>query len=453
MNSLEVNVATLEVSSREARQIAKEAFIYGFPMVANYQTMHKQAIDTAGHDFRATFNTIASLANVATPDDKFVVTPNSDTPYSFLWMDLRAEPMIVTMPKVEASRYYSAQLVDLYTFNVAYLGSRVYGNEGGTFLMAGPSWSGQTPPGIRDVILFETEFAYILFRTQLFNPGDLGNVKEIQKGYKAQALSAFLGKPAPAAAPAVAWLPPSEDMLASPALFNYLNLMLQFCPTDPTEIDLMAQFAKLNIGAGKDFDFGKLPAELQQAVVAGLADVKQDVEALMQRVNAGEVGSSDVFGTREYLKNNYLYRFIAAKLGLYGNTAAEAIYMPYFVDAKHQRLDASKTNYTLSFAKGQLPPAKAFWSLTMYDGKTQFLVANPLQRYLLNSAMLKSFAYGADGSLTLYVQKDSPGAALESNWLPAPEGPFYEMLRIYMPEVAAQNGTWKTPPMEPVISS
>ena len=127
--------------------------------------------------------------------------------------------------------------------------------------------------------------------------------------------------------------------------------------------------------------------------------------------------------------------------------------MPYFVDAKHQRLDASKTNYTLSFAKGQLPPAKAFWSLTMYDGKTQFLVANPLQRYLLNSAMLKSFAYGADGSLTLYVQKDSPGAALESNWLPAPDGPFYEMLRIYMPEVEAQNGTWKTPPMEPVISS
>jgi hypothetical protein len=196
---------------------------------------------------------------------------------------------------------------------VAYLGSRVYGDDGGNFLIAGPSWSGQTPPGIRDVIRFETEFAYLLFRTQLFNPGDLGRVKEIQKGYKAQALSAFLGKPAPAAAPTVAWLPPAEDMLASPALFNYLNLMLQFCPTDPTEIDLMAQFAMLNIGAGKNFEFGKLPAELQQAVVAGLGDVKQDVEAEMQRVNSGEVGSSDVFGTRQFLKNNYLYRFMAAK--------------------------------------------------------------------------------------------------------------------------------------------
>ncbi len=453
MSSVEVNVATAGVSPQEARQIAKEAFIYGFPMVANFQTMHKQALDSAGHDYRAPFNTIASLANVATPDDKFVVTPNSDTPYSFLWMDLRAEPIIVTMPKVEADRYYSAQLIDLYTFNVAYLGSRVYGSEGGAFLMAGPGWSGQTPAGIRDVVRFETEFAYALFRTQLFNPGDLDNVKKIQKGYKAEPLSAFLGRTAPQSAPPVAWTPPTDNMLASPALFSYLNLMLQFCPTNATEIDLMARFAKLNIGAGKHFDFAKLSPEIQQAVIAGLGDVKQAVEGEMVKVNSGEVGSSDVFGTREFLKNNYLYRFMAAKLGLYGNTAAEAIYMPYFVDAKHQPLDASKANYTLSFAKGQLPPAKAFWSLTMYDGKTQFLVANPLQRYLLNSAMLKSFTYGADGSLTLYVQKDSPGPALESNWLPAPDGTFYEMLRLYMPDVEAQNGTWKSPPMEPVIPS
>jgi len=405
MNSLEESVATPAVSLQEAREIAKEAFIYGFPMVANYQTMHKQALDTAGHDFRAPFNQLASLANVATPEDKFVVTPNSDTPYSFLWMDLRAEPIVITMPKVEANRYYSAQLIDLYTFNVAYLGSRVYGNDGGAFLLAGPGWSGQTPSGVRDVVRFETEFAYALFRTQLFNPGDLDNVKGIQKGYKAQPLSSFLGGPAPQPASAVAWMPPSDAMLASPALFSYLNLMLQFCPTNPTETDLMARFAKLNIGAGKHFDFGTLSPELQQEVIAGLGDVKQAVEAEMANVNSGKVGSSDVFGTRAFLKNNYLYRFMAAKLGLYGNTAAEAIYLPYFVDAKHQKLDASGTKYKLSFAKGQLPPAKSFWSLTMYDGKTQFLVANPLERYLLNSTILRSFTTGADGSLARSANK------------------------------------------------
>jgi hypothetical protein len=139
-----------------------------------------------------------------------------------------------------------------------------------------------------------------------------------------------------------------------------------------------------------------------------------------------------------------------AKLGLYGNSGAEAIYLSYFVDAKNQPCDGSRTKYVLRFPKGGLPAAKAFWSLTMYDGSTQFLVANPLNRYLLNSPMLDKFKYGDDGSLTLYVQKDSPGADKESNWLPAPNGPFYAVLRIYMPGEAVVDGTWKKPPLESV---
>ena len=436
----------------ETRQIAKEAFIYGFPLVMNYETLHKQALDTTGHDYRAPFNTIASLANVATPEDKFVITPNSDTPYSFLWMDLRTEPIVVTMPKVEKARYYSGQLIDLYTFNFAYLGTRTYGNDGGDFLVAGPGWSGDTPKGVKAVFHCETEFAYLLFRTQLFNPSDLGNVKKIQAGYKAQPLSKYLGTLAPTPAPAVNWPAPTPDMLKSPALFSYLNFMLQFCPTVPSEKDLMARFAKLNIGAGKAFDFTKLSPESQKAVTDGITDVGQDAEALMKRVNAGEVTSADFFGTREFLKNNYLYRFLGAKLGLYGNSGAEAIYLPYFVDSNRQPLDAAKSSYTLLFPKGQLPPAKAFWSVTMYDGKTQFLVANPIKRYLLNSPMLKSFKYAADGSLTFYIQKSSPGAAKQSNWLPAPDGPFYAILRLYIPTEEVQNGTWKAPPMELVPS-
>ena len=441
---------TPSASDHEMRAIAKEAYIYGFPVVTNYRTLYKQAVDTTNPDYRAPFNTIASSANVATPDDKFVVTPNSDTPYSFLWMDLRAEPMIVTMPKIEKNRYYTGQMIDLYTFNFAYLGTRSYGNDGGTFMIAGPGWKGETPKGIKAVVQSETEFAYLLFRTQLFNPADLANVKKIQAGYKAQTLSQFLKQPAPPAAPAVAWPKPTPDALTSPALFTYLNFMLQFCPTNPSEKDLMDRFAKLNIGAGKTFDCTKLSPETQKAVTDGIADAGTDMDALMKRVNADEVASSDFFGTREFLKNNYLYRYAGAKLGLYGNSGEEAIYLAYFVDGNHQPLDASKASYTLFFSKGQLPPAKAFWSVTMYDGKTQFLVANPLRRYLLNSTMLKSFKYGSDGSLTIYVQKDSPGAAKESNWLPAPDGPFYAILRIYMPAPEVVNGTWRKPPMQPI---
>ncbi len=214
----------------------------------------------------------------------------------------------------------------------------------------------------------------------------------------------------------------------------------------------MARFAKLDIGAGKTFDLSKFSPDIQKAIAAGLADVSTDVDALMKKVNSNEVRSSEFFGTREALKNNYLYRFLGAKLGLYGNSGAEAIYLAYFVDAQQHPLDASSTNFTLTFPKGQLPPAKAFWSVTMYDGKTQFLVANPLKRYLLNSPMLKSFKFAPDGSLTFYVQKDSPGPAKQSNWLPAPNGPFYMILRLYIPSPEVQNGTWKQPLLEPVAA-
>jgi hypothetical protein len=446
----ENNATQVGPSLEETRAIAKEAYIYGFPLVTNYQTMYKQAIDTTSPDYQAPFNVLTSAANVATPEDKFVVTPNSDTPYSYLWMDLRAEPVIVTMPKVEKNRYYTGQMIDLYTFNFAYLGTRSYGNDGGTFMIAGPGWKGETPTGVKAVAQSETEFAYLLFRTQLFNPADLDNVKKIQAGYKAQTLSQYLKQSAPPAAPAVNWPKPTPDALTSPALFSYLNFMLQFCPTNSSEKDLMDRFAKLNIGAGKTFDFAKLSPASQKAVTDGIADAGTDMNALMKRVNADEVASSDFFGTREFLKNNYLYRYAGAKLGLYGNSGEDAIYLAYFVDGNHQPLDASKASYTLLFPKGQLPPAKAFWSVTMYDGKTQFLVANPLRRYLLNSTMLKSFKYGSDGSLTIYVQKDSPGAAKEPNWLPAPDGPFYAILRVYMPAPEVVNGTWKKPQMQPV---
>ncbi|MDR3748220.1 MAG: DUF1254 domain-containing protein [Acidobacteriota bacterium] len=437
------------LSPEETRAIAREAYIYGFPVVTNYRMLYKQAVDKSGPDYRAPFNTIASAANVATPDDKFVVTPNSDTPYSFLWMDLRAEPVIVTMPRIERNRYYAGQMVDLYTFNFAYLGTRSYGNEGGNFMIAGPGWKGKTPKGIKAVLQCETEFAYLLFRTQLFNPADLDNVKRIQAGYKAQPLNQYLKQPAPAAAAAVDWPKPSADILSSPALFPYLNFMLQFCPTNPSEKDLMERFAKLNIGAGKTFDFAKLSPASQKAVTDGIADAGTELDGLMKRIHADEVSSSEMFGTREFLKNNYLYRYAAAKLGLYGNSVDEAIYLPYFVDANHQPLDASKASYTMVFPKGQLPPARAFWSVTMYDGKTQFLVANRLNRYLLNSTMQRSFTYGADGSLTLYLQKNSPGADKESNWLPAPDGPFYAILRICEPAPEAVKRIWKRPQLQP----
>ena len=442
--------SSTSLSPAEARQIAKEAYVYGFPMAANYRTMYKQAIDTTNRDYRGPFNTINSSKSVATPEDKFVVTPNSDTPYSYLWMDLRAEPIIVNMPRIEANRYYTGQMVDLYTYNFAYLGTRAYGNDGGTFMIVDPGWNGPTPPGIKDVIHSETEFAYLLFRTQLFNAADLPKVNKIQSGYHVQLLSEFLHQPPPPAAPAVNWPQPADIATPSPDIFPIVNFVFQYSPANPSEKEFLTRFAKINVGPGQTFSFSSFSPEIQQAINDGIKDANADLETVMKKINTDQVSSGDMFGTRDFLKDNYLYRFAGAKLGLYGNSKQDAIYFGYFADANQQPLDASKSNYELHFAKGDLPPTKAFWSLTMYDGKTQLLVPNPLKRYLLNSTTLKSYKYGPDGSLTLYLSHDNPGPAKQSNWLPAPNGPFYAVLRDYLPGESVVDGTWKKPQMQPV---
>jgi hypothetical protein len=165
-------------------------------------------------------------------------------------------------------------------------------------------------------------------------------------------------------------------------------------------------------------------------------------------VDVGKVISGDMFGTREYLKNNYLYRMTAALLGIYGNSKAEAMYPLYTVDAAGEKLDATKNHYTLRFARAQLPPVNAFWSVTMYDLPASLLVANPLNRYLLNSPMLPNMKRDADGGLTLYIQNESPGKDKEANWLPAPKGKFWMAMRLYWPKEEALNGEWTAPPLK-----
>jgi hypothetical protein len=436
------------VTAAEAREIAKEAYIYGFPMVDNYRIQYAYFVDTGNPEYKAPWNQIANIPRVFTPADKAIQTPNSDTPYSFIGLDLRVEPIVLTVPTIEKDRYFSIQLIDAYTFNFDYIGSRTTGNDGGSFVIAGPGWKGETPVGVKKVFRSETEFVLAGYRTQLFNPDDLANVKKIQAGYKAEPLSAFLGQPAPPAAPVIDFVKPlkPDEQRTSLEFFNILNFVLQFCPTDPSETDLMARFAKIGIGAGKTVDASTLSPEMKTAIEQGMADAWADFGKLKQKVDTGEVTTSEVFGTRAHLKNNYLYRMGAAVLGIYGNSAQEAIYPVYALDAAGQKLHGAD-QYTVHFAAGQLPPVNAFWSMTMYELPASLLVANPIKRYLLNSPMLPHFVKDADGGLTFYFQNESPGKDKESNWLPAPKGPFVVYMRLYWPKEAALDGTWKQPPM------
>jgi hypothetical protein len=437
-----------DATAAEARAIAKEAYIYGFPLVDSYRIQYAYFQDKSSPEFKAPWNTLYNTARVYTPADTAIQTPNSDTPYSFIGLDLRAEPFVLTVPKIEKDRYFSIQLIDAYTFNFDYIGSRATGNDGGSFAIAGPSWKGETPAGIEKVIRSETEFVLALYRTQLFDSDDIDNVKKIQAGYKAQPLSAFLGQPTPAASPTIDFLAPvtPEQERTSLEFFNVLNFVLKFCPTNSSETALMERFAKIGVGAGRTVDVATLSPEIKTAMEQGRADAWLELANLKTEIDAGKVPVGDLFGTREYLKNNYLYRMIAAALGIYGNSKQEAMYPPYGVDSAGQKLDGGN-KYTVHFAEGQLPPAHAFWSLTMYELPQSLLVANPLNRYLVNSPMLPQFVKDADGGLTLYVQNRSPGKEREPNWLPAPKGPFTVFMRIYWPKEEALNGTWKQPPM------
>jgi len=180
-----------------------------------------------------------------------------------------------------------------------------------------------------------------------------------------------------------------------------------------------------------------------------MADAWGDLAALQKKVDAKEVTSGEMFGTREFLKNNYLYRMAAAVLGIYGNSEQEAMYPIYTVNSEGQKLDGTQ-RYTLRFAPGQLPPVNAFWSLTMYKLPESLLCENPINRYLLNSSMTPQFTNDADGGLTLHIQNASPGADQEGNWLPAPQGSFFMVMRLYWPKDEAISGAWAAPALTKV---
>ncbi len=422
-------------SVEETKAIAEEGFVYGLPIVMNYAVMYEYVVDRNSGQFKAPFNQIYNEARVFTYKDTAVPTPNSDTPYSLAWLDLRAEPIVVSVPAVSKERYYSVQLCDGNTFNYGYIGSRTTSSDAGDYMVVGPDWKGETPAGIKKVFQSSTAFSLLIFRTQLFNPDDMPNVVKVQSGYKVQPLSAYLHQPAPAA-PASVDFPKIDKQLAKLNFFEYLDFALQFAPAGPEEKAIRAKLAKIGIGPGKTFDFKELSPKHKAAILVALKEgdrkVSKAATAVGKEINGWRVGSA--FGDRNFYHGDWLLRAAGAKAGIYGNDAVEAMYPMTRTDANGKALDGSKHNYTLTFAADQFPPVNAFWSVTMYDGKTQFLIKNPINRYLLNSPMLPQMKKNADGSLTLYIQRDSPGADKESNWLPAPNGPIYLVMRLYWPK-------------------
>jgi len=441
-----------DLTPAETKAIAEEGFIYGLPIVMNYGVMYEYSVAKGNPEYKAPFNQIKNEARVFTWQDTAIVTPNSDTPYSFLWMDLRAEPMVLSVPAVEKGRYYAVQLEDGNCFNYGYIGSRSMGNDAGDYMVVGPNWKGETPAGIKKAFRSTTDFSVAGYRTQLFSVADMPNVVKVQSGYKAQPLSAYLKQSAPPAAPAIDF-PKIDKEMAKTNFFEYLAFCLQFAPAGPEEKDIRAKLAKIGVEPGKPFAAAALSPEQKAALVEGMKAGEEKIKAFLatglKQVNGWIIASP--FGDRTFYNGNWMLRAASAAAGIYGNDAIEAVYPITKALTTGEPLDGSKSKYTLTFPAGQMPPVNAFWSVTMYDGKTQFLIKNPIDRYLINSPMLPQMKKNADGSLTLYIQKDSPGAEKEANWLPAPDGPIYLVMRLYWPKAEPPSilppgsGSWQPP--------
>jgi hypothetical protein len=437
---------------REAKAIAEEGFIYGLPIVMNYAVMNEYSVNKNSGQYKAPFNQIKNEARVFTYKDTAIITPNSDTPYSFAWLDLRAEPIVLSVPAVEKPRYYAVMLEDGNTFVYGYIGSRATGNDAGDYMVVGPDWNGTTPPGIKKVFQSTTQFSLAGYRTQLFNPADMDNVKNVQASYKVQTLSAYLKQPAPPASPAVAF-PEIDKEMVKTNFFEYLDFSLQFAPAGPEEKEIRTKLARIGVGPGKTFDFKDLPLTHKLEIGLGMKDGEAKVDKYLSDeqkiINGWKISS--LFGDRAFFHGDWLLRAAGAKGGIYGNIAEEATYPFTKTLPNGEALDGSKHNYTLTFAAGHFPPVNAFWSVTMYDTKTQLLIENPINRYLINSPMLPGLKKNADGSVTLYIQNKTPGADKEANWLPAPNGEIYLVMRLYWPKAEPPSilppgsGTWQPP--------
>jgi hypothetical protein len=425
-------------AASDLRQKAKDAYVFAFPLVMYYRTMYRQAIEG---DRR--FGEWMHLGT-SSPQDKDINTPNNDTPYSYAWVDLRAEPWVLTLPQIEPDRYYTSQWNDQWGFILDNIGSVNDGNNGVSVLLADPQWNGAIPPGVSRVVKGESEFMGSITRTQLKGTDDgIGRVQEIQRGYQLQPLSAFLKTPAPAAAPEVQWPAWTEGAEMTPKFWDYFTFLLPFTTDNPVDKPMHDKLAELGIKRGEPFDQQSLSQEVREALAGGI----EDGQAEMKKVGSGDVDSAKIFGDRARLGTDYLDRAMGAYVGIFGDVAEQALYFPLPADSSGAPLDGSKASYTLTFPPGGQPPVKFFWSITMYRLPDRYLVDNPINRYSIGSST-PGVKPNPDGSLMLYFSPTDPGGEKTSNWLPAPNGPFWMVMRTYGPQPPILDGSWQPPKIE-----
>ena len=428
--------------------IAIDAYIYAYPMLEYYKSMYFQNLDPDSRQFIAFINEPAYITELADPQTKSQVRYNNDNLYTLTRYDLRSEPMVWSVPDM-GNRYFVIQFVDMFSHNFDYIGTRSTGNESGDYMLVGPDWHGDIPGGIKKVIKSETNFPYTVQRTSVL-PDEVEKVAKLIKTFKLLPLHQFVGTSAPEPAPVIEFPAYDQKKAESIDFIEYFNFLLEQVNLPASENKLFDKYSNIAIGAGNTYN----PASFNQAqkivINAGVAEAINVIKAKTRELLTTKNGWQ-VFSNREKMQGDYLTRAAAARFGLYGNDDQEVYYPATTVDADGLTLNASQTDYILHFTKEMLPPVNGFWSLSAYNMLEHTLVANPINRYTINSRA-GDILYAEDGSLTLYIQNSSPGKAKQANWLPTPKGNFILQFRAYLltPEALKLESLWMPPMVKAV---
>jgi len=443
---------TSALSEQEAHDIGVQAYVYFYPLLSMDVTRKQFTNVEAGKEFgKGPMNTFANVPEYPPADFRGVVRPNFDTLYSVAWLDLTHGPLVVSVPDMQG-RFYLLPMLDMWTDVFASPGWRTTGTAAANFLVTPPGWTGKAPDGV-EPIAAPTPHVWIIGRTKTDGAADYPAVNKLQAGFRVTPVAFWGQAPASVPVPGVK-VDPSVDMKTPPKLqvdgmpaadyFAYAAELLKLHPPHITDQPIVALMERIGLVPGQSFDWKALPPAVQK----GLANVAADAQALMAwklktlaRVENGWSMNTETMGV---YGNDYLKRAIVAQVGLGANLPEDAIYPLNLGDESGQPLDGAHA-YTLHFDKTELPPVKAFWSITLYDSEG-FQVGNALNRFAVSSWM--DFARNADGSLDLYFQHESPGAGKEANWLPAPAGPFNLTMRLYGPQPDALTGKWNPPPVK-----
>ncbi len=445
--------AQADAAAQQAAQVqalAKlggEAVAYGLPLVV-FELTKRSATNVASPqpDAHAPINQFGNMAKYPSANDHDIVRMNVDTLYSFATLDLSVEPMILSVPDTNG-RYYLMPMIDAWTNVFASPGKRTTGTKAGNFAITGPNWSGELPSGMTEY-KSPTNSVLIGGRTQTNGSADYAAVNAIQAKYKVTPLSAW-GKPykAPAGTvdPNIDMSPPVDQLakMTAAAYFELLAQLLKANPPPAADAPVVTQLAKIGLVPGQDFDLTKQDPNVQKALDGVVQKTLAELQEAAKKAGVVVNGWNQLPHNLANFGTDYGTRAVVALIGFGANLEADAIYPSTFNDSDGQQLNGAN-RYTLHYEKGQTPPANAFWSLTMYDAAS-FFVPNSINRY--NIAAWMPLKYNKDGSLDIYLQKDSPGKALESNWLPAPDGDFNLTNRIYWPKPEALDGTWKASPV------